>query len=96
MKAFAEWLLCPTFIVRVGPQCERYGDSFDFAVVVAVPWKSLFRRFVLGDPHAPVIVKALVAEKKPGGKDSLTQTHSKTALREVKALGFKPDWERFK
>lgn len=94
MKAFAEWISLRAFIVRVGPQAEKYGDPFDFAVVVVVPWKSWFR-WLLGFLHAPVIVKALVAPKKPDGKPSLTSTHSKTALREIKMLGFKPEWERF-
>jgi hypothetical protein len=90
MKAFVEALLCPSCIVRVGKDCDSYGKPFEYAVAVAIPWRS-FIAWLLGY-QAEAIVKALVAtEAKP-----LTQTHARAIIRALRDIGLKATWERIK
>lgn len=34
MKAFAQPLETPSYTIRVGPECEKYGDPFDLSVTI--------------------------------------------------------------
>lgn len=81
MMAFAEELAGRTWIIRSGPYAVRYGDPFDYAVAVTES----------PEARGIGIVKALVATDR-----AFSQAHAKSIIATVKALGLKPEWERFK
>lgn len=81
MKAFVEIL---SGIIRAGPECEKYGDDYDYAVTFSVT------------DGKTAIIKALISPDKERLNERVTPAHWLAAARALKQIGLKADWERIK
>lgn len=92
MKGFPQWFFCPTVIYRGGPKAEKYGDAWDYAVLVSFPWRQILRR-IFRRP-ATATIWALSTKGATGNDKRFDWAYAVPAFRWLRKLGFKPTWER--
>lgn len=78
MKAFVEVL---SGVVRSGPNCEKYGDPYEFAVAFSVV------------DGKTAIIKALVVGE---NTVALRKDHVRALIEAMRGIGLSVDWERVK
>lgn len=83
MKAFVERLCEHSGIVRVGPECEKYGDPYEYAVA-----------YYVEGPDA--IVKALVVPTEDNEEHGLKPSHLAACTRALRDIGLRATWHRFR
>lgn len=83
MKAFVEWMCEHSGVVRVGENCEKFGDPFEFAVAFVV--KTV-------DGRRIATVKALVNS----GETRLKRDYGRALIAALASAGLECEWERIK
>lgn len=79
LQAYTELL---SGIVRVGPNCHKWTDPFEYAIA----WSSVDGK--------TAVIKALVRAE--GSKIPFTMHHARAIIRALRVQGLKSDWGRFK
>lgn len=88
MKGFPQIIWSPCVIYRMGPEAERHGDGWRYAVVIEFPWLQLLRRLI--GLRAKAIVHALSAD----GEFKIS--YARPAFRWASRLGFRLTWFRMR
>ena len=86
MRGFPQFIWSPSAIFRVGPDAERHGDDWRYAVVVQFPWLQIVRR-CLG-LSCSAVIRALSAD------GEFNWSHAQPILGWVRSLGYTPVWDR--
>ena len=84
-----DWKLCPSALIRVGIDCDRHGQGYEYTVLLVIPWWQWMRHLV-GLP-AIGIVEGMVSPKAMPATDA----HKYAITSIIKREGYRPRWDRF-